>query len=421
MTVAVLLGGGSEYELRVRLQSASQLVKGNQVKVGGHPVGEVEAIELTPDNQAELRVVIRDDELAPLHEGTLATVRQTSLSGVANRYVALSPGPNDAPEIPSGGVLAAERTQSSVDLDVLLNTLDLETRNAAQRLVRAGAGQYRGVEAAANAGLERLNPALAQASATAREVVRDEPALRDAIVETAAVVEALEPRSPQLESGIAGAAQALEAAASERDALAETLQRAPATLRRANSTLLNLRAALTDLRPALREAQPVAPRLARLLDLLAPVARRARPAVRDLRTLVPSLRAALKELPATERSAVPAFASAASALEEALPIVAALRAYTPDVVAGLLNGFGGTTAASYDANGHYARISFQGGPYSLNNSGSLVPRPQSDGSLSGYRSRIFARCPGAAAEPAPDRSNPWAPPEAPCKPEDTLP
>jgi phospholipid/cholesterol/gamma-HCH transport system substrate-binding protein len=363
-----------------------------------------------------LRVRIDDEDLAPLHEGTLATVRATSLAGVANRYLALAPGPNNAPEIPDGGVIDAERTQSSVDLDVILNTLDMETRAAASRLIRRSAEQYDGVEEQANRGLAALNPALSQTAGTLRELMRDERSLERAIVESAAVVGAVEPRTAELEEGIANAAGALSAVAGERAALADTLDRAPATLRRANTTLLNLRGALTDLQPALREARPVAPRLASALRLLEPAARHARPAVADVRRLVPDLKVALDRLPATERSAVPAFASATSALEKALPIVSGLRPYVPDVVAGLMNGFGGTTGGYYDANGHYVRISLHGNPYSINNAGALVPAPAADGTLTEYRSGIVARCPGAAAQPAPDRSNRWTPPEASCEP-----
>ena len=402
----VVLGGGTSYEVRLRLQNASQLVKGDLVKVGGVPVGDVRGIDLTSDNQAELRLRITDGELDPLHEGTRAVVRQTSLSGVANRYVALAPGPNDAPAVADGGVIDADRTRSSVDLDILLNTLDGRTRAALQGVVRRGADTLAGAERDLNAGLEALDPALGQAAATAREVMRDEDAFRDALVETASVVSAVAPRSEELSGAIRDTGAVLEAVAGERGALADALDRAPDTLRRTNTTLLNVRAALRDLDPALREAGPVAPRLARLLDELEPVALAARPAVARARRLVPDLLTALERLPATERSATPAFASATSALEEALPIVAAARSYVPDVVAGLLNGFGGTTAGYYDANGHYARIALEGSPYSLNTSGSLIPVPPSDGSLAGYRKGLVARCPGGATQAHPDGSNP---------------
>jgi hypothetical protein len=78
----------------------------------------------------------------------------------------------------------------------------------------------------------------------------------------------------------------------------------------------------------------------------------------------------------------------------------------PDVVSGLTNGFGGTTSGYYDANGHYTRISFQGSVYSLNDVGSLVQLPQING-LTGYRRGLTKRCPGAATQTAPDRSNPY--------------
>ena len=418
--LAILLrGDGREYRVAAVFENASQLVRGNEVKVGGKEVGTVEEIRLDDRNRARLVLRIAAADLAPLHRGTTATVRSTSLSGIANRYVALVPGPNSAPEIADGGTIPTEDTRSAVDLDAVLNTLDIETRDALGRAVRASALQYSGAEEEANAGLEALNPALAQAAETSRELVRDTDALERFVVETAAVVSALGSRDADLEQSLVDAATLASAVAGERAALDSTLALAPAVLRRANTTLVNARATLRDLRPALREARPVAPRLARVLRLLEPVARRARPVVADVRALVPEATAALRGLPALERSARPAVESAAATLREAAPIVSAVRPYVPDLVAGLFNGFGGTTAGYYDANGHYARISFQGGPYSLDQTGSLIPVPPGDGTLAGHRRDIFARCPGAATQPAPDGSNPFTPPEAPCRPEDT--
>src|SRR5215216_2533173 len=94
----VLFGdGGTRY--RLRFENAGQLVKDDDVQVGGRRVGSIRKISLTDDNEAEVDV---QDEFAPLHEGTTAVIRATSLSGIANRYVALSPGPNNARELDDG-------------------------------------------------------------------------------------------------------------------------------------------------------------------------------------------------------------------------------------------------------------------------------------------------------------------------------
>ena len=69
-----------------------------------------------------------DDDFGRLHEGTTATIRATSLSGIANRYVSLQPGPNSNGEIDDGGEIGADDTAAPVDIDTLFNTLD--DRNA---------------------------------------------------------------------------------------------------------------------------------------------------------------------------------------------------------------------------------------------------------------------------------------------------
>ena len=51
------------------------------------------------------------------------SIRATSLSGIANRYIALTPGPNSNPKLPDGATLGTDKTTSIVDLDQLFNTL----------------------------------------------------------------------------------------------------------------------------------------------------------------------------------------------------------------------------------------------------------------------------------------------------------
>ena len=82
--------GGTEYTLL--FQNAGQLVRDDDVQVGGRRVGSVRAIELTDDNQAAVKVSVQEP-YAPLREGTHAVIRLTSLSGIANRYIALTPAP----------------------------------------------------------------------------------------------------------------------------------------------------------------------------------------------------------------------------------------------------------------------------------------------------------------------------------------
>jgi len=84
-------------------------------------------------------------------------------------------------------------------------------------------------------------------------------------------------------------------------------------------------------------------------------------------------------------------------------MITGLRPYTPDLVAGLFLGFGGSGGGYYDANGHYARVQLMAGAGALPG---LVPTPPS-GSLAGYQTGRRARCPGGATTPHADGSNPW--------------
>jgi phospholipid/cholesterol/gamma-HCH transport system substrate-binding protein len=409
--VAVLVLGGSTHTLNLRLVDAGQLVKGDLVEVAGRPIGSVQAITLTNDNQANVKVKIKGDDHWPLRQGTVAGVRAVGLSGIANRYVEITPGPPGAAAIPDGGTIRTAQTRPIVDLDQVLTALDAPTRAHLKRLIHNGATVFDGNAKDANDAIKYANPAIAQSSALLSELDRDNAAVGRLISTSATVATTLASRRDDLQGSITNTARTFEALAAERTALQDTLSRAPATLRQGQTTLRHTRETLTAVRPVLRELRPAAAPLAAVLRQLPPTGAALRPALTQLQDLLPALRKGLLSVPALDRAARPALVSTTSALAKALPIAAGLRPYTPDVVAGLFNGFTGTTAGYYDANGHYARVPLITGTGAL--TGALAQLP-----TGGLLTKNDARCPGGAAPPAADGSNPYVEDPSTCDPSD---
>lgn len=423
---ALLLRGGSgDYRVSMTLANANQLVKGNQVKVGGVPVGSVSKIELADDGRARIELSINKDGPRPLHTGTQATVRSTSLSGISNRYVALLPGPKDEPKIDDGGSIPGEGVHGEVDLDEVLNTLDPALQSDLRLAVRELGGAFDAETGRdLNEGIRALNPALSQVGLTEQEVLRDQEKFERFLTQSADVVSAVATRDDRIPPLVANANATLEAVARRSENLESSLRQLPPTLRQANTTLVNLRGAVGDLRPTVRLAQPVAPLLTDFLTDLQPTARLARPVISDLRATIDSpgesdLIGVLRGLEPVARAGIPAFRATVPTVEDLLPVLRDLRPYAPDLVGGLLNGFGGSTGGYYDANGHYARISFHSGAYSGQGLLSFLPSPDQSDGLAGFRRFITRRCPGAATQPHPDGSNPYVENEQVCSREHT--
>jgi phospholipid/cholesterol/gamma-HCH transport system substrate-binding protein len=415
LVVAIVLlsgGGGTKYDML--FQNAGQLVKGDQVEVGGRPIGSVKKIELTNDNLARVQVEL--NEFAPLHEGTTAIIRQSSLSGIANRYISLDLGPNSAPELKDGATVRTEHTTTPVDLDQLFNTLDPKTRAALQQVIQGSAQQYVGKGAQANESAKYFNPTLTTTDALVREADFDQQALTDFILNSSRVVTTIAARRDDLSSLVSNANATAGAIAQENTALGQALDVLPITLRRGNTTFVNLRATLNDLDVLVNASKPATKRLAPLLRELRPLVTAARPTIRDLRKLVRQrgpnndLTDVLRKTPKLERVAKPTFANAITTIQKSLPVVTFIRPYTPDFV-GWLRDFG-QGASTYDANGHYARIAPQFNAFQFNDTPAgptLTPVPP-DQRLSLPAQQFFPaprRCPGTASQPPADGSAPW--------------
>lgn len=422
-----MFSGGGGYTVTATFENAGQLVKGNYVEVAGRPVGKVQSIVLDSHAQARVKISVGSG-FDPLHEGTTAVIRASSLSGIANRYVEIHPGPNSAPTIDSGGEIGSDQTQAPVDLDQLFNTLDPKTRKGLQDIIQGSAAQYHNKSAQAAQAIRYFNPAISTSARVARELVLDRNAFQRFVSQTAQTVTALDARRADLAALVGNANTTAQAIGSENVALARALGLLPQTLRRANTTFVNLRATLDDLDVLVNASKPATKRLAPLFRQLRGLVTQSRPTIRDLRILIQrkgpnnDLIELTGKMPRLEKIASQTFPDDIAALTKSLPVISYVRPYTPDLT-GWITKFGQGTNP-YDANGHYARIQpiFNQFQYTDTPAGpTLTPLPDNLAGRNGLSARNSLRCPGAAMQPPPDGSAPW-PNDAPgCDPTDVPP
>jgi phospholipid/cholesterol/gamma-HCH transport system substrate-binding protein len=408
----LLFRGGSGHEYTLLFQTAGQLVKDDDVQVGGRRIGSVRAIELTDDNRAAVKVIV-EEPYAPLRQGTQATIRLTSLSGIANRYVALTLAPDDAQRLEDDATLTADSTTTVVDLDQLFNTLDPDARKDLQGVIKGFAAQYEGKGKEAGESAKYFNPLLSTSRVLVGELTEDESTLTRFLVDSSRAVTAIAERRDDLADLVGNANATATAIGDENAALARALGLLPTTLRRANTTFVNLRATLDDLDVLVAESKPATKDLAPFLRELRPLVADARPTIRDLRRLVRrngpdnDLVEATRMLPGLQRVATPAFRDGRQALVKAQPVLEFIRPYAPELT-GWLRDFG-QGAANYDANGHFARIQpiFNAFSFTDNPAGGvLTPVPPSQ-RMDGVQTGVIKRCPGAATQRPADNSAPY--------------
>lgn len=411
----VLRSGG--YYINAQFETGGQLVKGGNVMIGGTPVGKIDEITLTSDNQANVRMRIDDDDLTPLHRGTTATIRLKSLSGVANRYVALQPGPNSAPEIPDGGVITADKTTPPIDLDQLLNAFDPKARKGLQGFLKGSAKQYRDDPSTplyeptyGNAGLRWVAPFFDAGARIAAAVSRDDAALSQFLAVSERATTTVAEQKEQLTALFRNMTAFFRATSAEADELDRALAVMPQTLREGREAFAKLRPAMDALQELSDESEPLGEDMARLFRKLQPLLDDVEPALHDLRLMVRAkgkdndLTELLGIQPALVKKARQAFPNSTRGMQVADPILDFLRPYVPDMAAWITHF--GQIASNYDANGHYIRVQTVTGRFTYNGvTGKLDPN--SDRSLAQYPKTGIKRCPGSATQGALDASNPF--------------
>jgi phospholipid/cholesterol/gamma-HCH transport system substrate-binding protein len=401
-------GGGANYHLEMK--EAGQLVRGDQVQVGGVPVGSVTDIALTPDYKARVTIHV-DSSLAPLHAGTIAEIRVPSLTGVANRFVALTPGPNNHPALAPGTTLPASKTREVVDLDQLFNTLNPKTRTGLKQVIQGSAEQFAGAGRSLGKTIEYFTPSFAAIDHFVTELTRDQSTFTGFLVETAKALTTLAAHKESLSDLVEHGDQTFQAIGSQQSSLTRALRQLPLTLNQGNRTFAELPATLSVLTRLVNAQQPNTQSLTTLLARLRPLVTTATPVVSNFSQAISrpgannDLTEAFAALPALARELTTASPNGVRALQEAVPMTASFGPYSPELQ-GALRSFGQTTAY-YDANGHYARISPVTPSFTLGANNNLTPASSPQQVLQALQTGQLRRCPGAATQPSADGSAPF--------------
>ena len=412
--VAWMLLRSSPHEYRLVFPSSGQLVKGDVVRIGGTAAGTVKSVSLSDDDQAQIDIAIKE-HYGRLHEGTTATIRAEGLTGVASRYVDVSPASETRPVLDDGALIQGDKTTAIVEIDQLFNALDPKTRKGLAGFIKGSADWYDGMEPAANASARQIPKALAQLSAVADEISGDSATFEQFLTETGDAMGAIADHRAQLTDLVSNTRQTAAALASNTSSLSDALHEVPPALESGSDAFVSLRPALGDLRKLTDASGPATKDLEPFLKQLTPVLQESDPAFAKLRKMFAQpgeandLLDALRDLPAIAKATDRTFPSGIKALKDSTPIFSFARPYTSDLVA-WVRGFDAAGAA-YDANGHYIRGNAIFNAYTFTddaNGGYLTPRPTAQrGTNPALTNGNLRRCPGASTPAPADRSAPF--------------
>ena len=108
---------GASKQFKAVFSDATGVVKGDDVRVAGVKVGDVQDIKVFDRTRALVTFKVATAERVT--ESTLATIRYRNLVG--QRYVSLSQGVGGPAVLPAGSTIPLSRTRPALDLSVLFN------------------------------------------------------------------------------------------------------------------------------------------------------------------------------------------------------------------------------------------------------------------------------------------------------------
>lgn len=353
------------YRVDLRMPSAAGIVIGSPVSIAGNDVGEIVGLKVNGD-QAVVTITV-DDQHAPLHAGSLATVEWRAVLG--ERTIAIRPASPNNPVVPTGGSIDA---RPQVSVQDLLETLDEPTRRRVSGLVKQLDSTLQGSESDVNKTIETAGPTMQAMSEVLGAIGKDGPAIRHLVTRLKDMSSVLASRDNKIANVVQDLGSLMDRVANEQMSLTEASKRLPRTLSETRKNLEKVPAAADEVEPLLDELEPVTARLKSVSGDLQPVLRDLRPTVHDLRPTLRSASGLLKHTPSFVDTASTTVSGLKRSFTRLTPALRFLRPYTPELAGWLANW--NSVFGPYDSIGKYLHGSVETsalGPTALPGHGKL--------------------------------------------------
>lgn len=268
------------YRVSVVVPDADQLVPGNEVRIGGVRIGQIEAIEpeADADGNYSARLDLKlDSDVDPLPRDSTLIVRARSALGL--KYLEIDRG-TSSKGYPAGSVIpVSAATPAPVEIDQVLSTFDAPTRTAIQQNLFEFGNALAGRGPDLNAALGKLPAVLRYLQPVMRNLASNHTQLSRFISASAAAAAEVAPVAEtqgQLFVNLDITFTALAKVA--RPFIQQTISETPPTFAVAQRAFPVIRPFLdhsaqlfADLQPGVRQITASAPTIANTLETATPV------------------------------------------------------------------------------------------------------------------------------------------------------
>lgn len=275
------------YQIKAQVHSGANVVRGNDVRVGGARVGLISSI--TPKRVGdrawtELSLKL-DRKIAELPRDSTVLVRPRSAIGT--KYLEITEG-RSTEGVPDGGMLPlANATPRPVEMDELFNTFSDRARLGSQRSLVGFGGGLAGRGAGLNDFFKTLNPLLGHVTPVMSGLADPSTELDRTFTAFADFVSEMAVAAPQAGELWVNLDVTFAAFASVAEPIKETIARAPSTLETLSENLPATRPYLRNVTALMREFEPGMVELPRIAPDLSDMVVHGTPALRHGRATIP--------------------------------------------------------------------------------------------------------------------------------------
>lgn len=275
------------YDVKAEIPGGSNLVVGNEVRVGGFHTGLVEKIEPAVDRESGRSIAIihmkLDKELEPIPRATQVRIRPRSVLGL--KYIELTM-PEEKPEgearLPAGGTLALENSERPIEIDEFFSTNTKAHRENTQRVLTGAGNVFSGRGESINRAIESFVPFFVHLQPVMTTLSDPGTGLNQFFRQAGRTSAQIAPVATTYAALFGNMATTFEALGRDETALRQTIERSPRTLETGIRSLPVQRGFLEDseelftqLRPAARQFRISLPTVTDALETGQPVLRKA--------------------------------------------------------------------------------------------------------------------------------------------------